>query len=104
MIKLEDYNIVVTPLQQFIYECTVSNKAGGNTHGIIVQSHAPPTPEGVFQLFTAQPKQFFIEVDVVSLEQSPVVGVVVDSPIPSEPVPQETILTPTESPVNVKTE
>jgi hypothetical protein len=83
MLKIDNFNITIKPIRNFLYECLVVNKEGGNTFGIIVQSPNPPTPEGVYNIFTTQPKNFFIDVEVISVETQQVVGVVVTDSIPS---------------------
>lgn len=83
MLTINNFNITITPIRNFRYECIIVNKEGGSTYGIIVQSHTPPTPEGIYNVFITQPKNFFIEAEVISKEIQQVVGVVVDSPIPS---------------------
>jgi hypothetical protein len=80
MLKIDNFNITIKPIRNFLYECLVVNKEGGNTFGIIVQSPNPPTPEGVYNIFTTQPKNFFIEADVITTSEQPVVvGVVTDT-------------------------
>lgn len=67
--NIEDYNITVTPLINFLHQCTIVPKIGGTSFGITVQANVPPPSEWVFNQFKAQPKAFYINVEATTVSE-----------------------------------